>query len=169
MPTIAERVKNFNSNRLPAYTALKYQLMAENPFRFYRGTCHLYYEDLSHNNALPAYPLSWICGDLHLENFGSYKGENRLVYFDLNDFDEAILAPAAWEVARIMTSIFVAFDSLKIEPEKAYKMAQLFLKTYTATLISGKAVSIDPRTAKGIVCDFLTQAAERKQQQSQHQ
>jgi uncharacterized protein (DUF2252 family) len=37
-------------------------------------------------------------------------------------------------------------------------MAQLFLKTYSATLAGGKAISIEPRTAKGIVCDFLTSA-----------
>jgi uncharacterized protein (DUF2252 family) len=37
-------------------------------------------------------------------------------------------------------------------------MAQLFLKTYSATLAKGKAISIEPRTAEGIVCDFLTAA-----------
>jgi folate-binding protein YgfZ len=26
-----------------------------------------------------------------LENFGAFKGNNRLVYFDLNDFDESVL------------------------------------------------------------------------------
>ena len=45
--------------------------------------------------ALPHSPVCWICGDLHIENFGSYKGDNRLVYFDLNDFDESILAPVS--------------------------------------------------------------------------
>ncbi len=72
---------------------IKYKLMTENMFRFFRGTCHLFYEDLSKTNTIPPAPLTWICGDLHLENFGSYKGDNRLVYFDLNDFDESILAP----------------------------------------------------------------------------
>ena len=32
------------------------------------------------------------------------------------------------------------------------------MKTYSATLAKGKAISIEPRTAKGIVCDFLTAA-----------
>lgn len=34
-------------------------------------------------------------------------------------------------------------------------MAQLYLKTYSDTLARGKAISIDPRIAKGVVCDFL--------------
>jgi uncharacterized protein (DUF2252 family) len=163
LPTIAERIKNFNSNRLPAYTALKYQSMAENPFRFYRGTCHLFYEDLSHNNALPAYPLSWICGDLHLENFGSYKGENRLVYFDLNDFDESVLAPATWEVSRMITSIFTGFDALGIKKKDAIQNAQLFLRIYSETLTKGKAKYLEHETANGIVRIFLEKIAERRQ------
>ncbi|MFM6271696.1 MAG: DUF2252 family protein, partial [Dolichospermum sp.] len=74
------------------------------PFYFFRGTCHLFYEDLSENSGMNLAPLTWICGDLHLENFGSYKGNNRLVYFDINDFDEAVIAPCTWEIVRFITS-----------------------------------------------------------------
>jgi uncharacterized protein (DUF2252 family) len=121
--------------------ALKYAFMKENIFRFYRGTCHLFYEDLSKSSKIPPSPLTWISGDLHVENFGSFKGDNRLVHFDLNDFDEAILAPASYELVRAITSIFLAFKSLS----------------------SGKPTYIDPRTAKGIVCEFLTAASNRGQ------
>ena len=165
MSSIAERIKKFNSTRLPAYTALKYHSMAENPFRFFRGTCHLFYEDLHSNNALPAYPLSWICGDLHLENFGSYKGENRLVYFDLNDFDEGILAPATWEIARMLASIFTGFASLSIKKKDATATAQLFLRVYSETLAKGKAKYLEHETANGIVRIFLEKICERKQKE----
>ena len=165
MPSIAERIKEFNSNRLPPYTAMKYQCMAENPFRFFRGTCHLFYEDLHHNNALPAYPLSWICGDLHLENFGSYKGENRLVYFDLNDFDEGILAPATWEIARMLASIFTGFDALGIKKKDATQTAQVFLRVFSETLTKGKAKYLEHETANGIVRIFLEKIVERKQKE----
>jgi uncharacterized protein (DUF2252 family) len=159
MSSFDQRIKSFNEGLLPDKVALKYEVMAANAFAFYRGTCHLFYEDLAAAEPLPLSPLAWICGDLHIENFGSYKGDNKLVYFDLNDFDEALLAPCSYEVARMVTSIFIAFDSLGFEPEKALKMAQLFVKTYSQTLARGKAISIDPRTAKGIVCDFLHSAA----------
>jgi uncharacterized protein (DUF2252 family) len=165
VPSIAERIKQFNGPRLPVYTALKYQMMAQNPFRFLRGTCHLFYEDLVAGNALPPSPLSWICGDLHLENFGSYKGDNRLVYFDLNDFDEGVLAPAAWELARMVTSIFTGFESLGIKRKETTRVARLFLETYAATLANGKAHYIEPQTAKGIVRLFLDKVCERKQKE----
>lgn len=163
MTDIFERIKLFNKDLLPDMVKLKYEAMSENIFRFYRGTCHLFYEDLARKNDLPPSPLTWVCGDLHLENFGSYKGDNRLVYFDLNDFDEGILAPSSWELTRLLTSIFIAFDNLAIEEVKALKMARVFLKSYSATLVKGKSISIDPRTAKGIVGDFLTAVAKRKE------
>lgn len=158
MATLQERIKNFNAGLLPEMVQLKYEAMAENAFRFFRGTCHLFYEDLAAAQPLPLSPLAWICGDLHIENFGSYRGDNKLVYFDINDFDEALLAPASYEIARMVTSIFIAFDNLGFEPEKALNMARLFLKSYSGTLAKGKAISIEPRTAKGIVCDFLNSA-----------
>ncbi len=161
MPQLEKRIKEFNKNRLTDKLQIKYRYMAENMFRFYRGTCHLFYEDLSKVKTFPASPLAWLCGDLHLENFGSYKGDNRLVYFDLNDFDEAALAPALWEVARLATSILVAFEILQIDRKKAEKMAQLYIKSYANTLANEKAYYIERKTAKGIICSFL-KAVDRK-------
>jgi uncharacterized protein (DUF2252 family) len=162
MSCLSELLKTFNRNRLPEMVQLKYEAMTENAFRFFRGTCHLFYDNLSKVSNFPASPLTWICGDLHLENFGRYKADNKLVYFDLNDFDEAILAPALWEVVRLVTSIFIAFDTLEIDPAQGMSMAALFVKTYAATLGIGKAIRIDPRTAKGIVCQFLKSADKTK-------
>lgn len=162
MPDLTKRLLEFNRALLPEMVQLKYEAMAESAFRFYRGTCHLFYEDLA-KATLPLTPLTWICGDLHIENYGSYKGDNKLVYFDLNDFDEALLAPASFELLRMLTSIFIAFDSLGFEKAKAVNMTRLFLKNYAAVLATGKAFSIEPRTAKGILCDFLTQADQSRE------
>ena len=163
MSSVYERVLAFNKDRLPDIVQLKYAGMAENVYRFYRGTCHLFYEDFCKTEHIPVSPLTWICGDLHLENYGSYKGDNRLAYFDLNDFDESVLAPCLWEVSRMVTSIFIAFDNLGIKAEKATKMAEAYLKTYSSRLATGKVLSIDPRIASGIVGIFLTKADQRKQ------
>jgi len=165
MPDIYTRIIEFNKNFLPDMVQLKYKAMAANVFSFYRGTCHLFYEDLSKVKDLPKSPLAWICGDLHLENFGSYKGDTRVVYFDLNDFDEGVLSPANWEILRMVTSILVAFDNLEMKETMAMDIAKRFLDHYSATLVSGKARGIDPRTARGIVCTFLTNVEERKQKQ----
>src|SRR3954466_11678434 len=142
MDKIRDRVNEFNKGVPLFLLKVKYKRMSESAFRFFRGTCHLFYEDLSKSNSFPSSPTCWITGDLHIENFGSYKGDNGLVYFDVNDFDEGVLAPASWELVRLLGSIFIAFKSLEIGDDRAYKMAQLFLKSYSATLAKGKAISI---------------------------
>ncbi len=163
MKNISQRLQLQNNNRIPKMVRYKYRFMGENMYRFYRGNCAIFYEDLAASGKLTKGPPVWICGDLHLENFGSYKGNNGLVYFDLNDFDESVLAPACWEVARLATSIFIAFESLKIGQEKATRMAKLFIRSYANTLAKGKADYIEERTAFGIVRNFLSIVAKRKQ------
>jgi len=144
---------------------MKYEIMAEDPFRFFRGTCHLFYEDLGRASGFPSSPITWICGDLHLENFGTYKGDNRLIYFDLNDFDEGLLAPAAWELVRMMSSIFVGCESLGINKKEIRQIADLFLRIYTLHLSSGKSRYLEEETANGIVRTFLQRIRERKQKE----
>ncbi len=163
MKTVTERIKEFNKGLLPTSLEIKYERIAENEFRFFRGTCHLFYEDLAMQQNFPASPAGWLCGDLHLENFGSYKGNNRLVYFDLNDFGDAILAPVAWEIVRMAASIFSAFESLKADAAKAERIVTLFLEKYAATLKRGKALYIEWQVAEGIVKIFLQKVGERKQ------
>ncbi len=164
MDSLAKRIIAFNAPLIAENVKIKYRIMAENIFSFYRGACHLFYEDLrSKIKKLPSSPLCWICGDLHIENFGSYKAANQLVYFDLNDFDEAMLAPALWDVVRMITSILVAFYALKIQQKKARNMSLLFLRTYAEVLAKGKAEYIEPKIAKGIACTFLKAVSERKQ------
>jgi uncharacterized protein (DUF2252 family) len=163
MENITSRILQFNETRTEPTVSLKYDAMTESPFRFYRGTNHIFYEDLANMEGIPNSPISLICGDLHLENFGSYKSDNRQVYFDLNDFDEALVAPAIWEIYRMLTSIFVAFESLDIEEKKANHMAELFLRTYSEILSKGKPDYIEINTAQGIVKDFLSAVSKRKQ------
>ncbi|MCS3795552.1 DUF2252 domain-containing protein [Niastella sp. OAS944] len=165
MPSVAERIKQFNSNRQPQYTAFKYRAMAKDAFTFYRGTAHVFYDDLLHVNPLPASPLAWICGDLHIENFGSYKGDNRLVYFDINDFDESLLAPVAFDLTRMATSIVVALVVMGATNTAAKNMALHFLKTYSAVLAKGRSRYIEPQTASGIVRSFLLKVSERRQKE----
>jgi uncharacterized protein (DUF2252 family) len=163
MNSLFKRIVASNSGLLGDMVQLKYQAMSESAFRFFRGTCELFYEDFHTWKQMPSSPLSWICGDLHVENFGSYKSDDGQVYFDLNDFDEALLAPVIWELTRMLTSIFLCFDFLEIEELKAMNMVQVFLKNYAGVLIRGKALAIEPRVAKGIILSFLNSVTLRKQ------
>jgi len=158
---VVERIARFNAGREAERLAVKYDAMRASPFVFLRGTAHLFWEDLHTMQSLdaapavPAAPRVWATGDLHLENVGSFRGDNRLVYFDLNDFDEGALAPATWEVARFVTSVHVAAASLELSHKDAAHLAETFLEAYTDALADGKPRWVERATATGMVKELL--------------
>jgi uncharacterized protein (DUF2252 family) len=157
---VFERIQAFNHGRQAELLRLKFAKMKDDVFRFYRGTCHLFYEDWSLASTTSAPPV-WICGDLHTENFGSYKGSNRLVYFDINDFDEGVLAPATFEITRLVTSIFIAAQTYSFTESEARSLAHTYLSAYRAVLASGKAGAMERETAVGCVGDLLHAVQQR--------
>ncbi|HXQ23812.1 MAG TPA: DUF2252 domain-containing protein [Candidatus Acidoferrales bacterium] len=165
MASVAERIRRFNQGRDPERLRRKYQAMRQSPFIFLRGTCHLFAADWPHSAALNAAPLAWICGDLHFENLGAFKGDNRLEYFDLNDFDDAILGPCTWDVARFLTSLLVGTRSLGLQRRQARDLCRQFLTAYAAALADGKARWVERETATGMVKDLLTGLQSRKRKQ----
>ncbi len=161
-----ELIHAFNAGREPERLALKYRAMAADPFAFLRGSCHLFYQDYAAASPDVLAPATWICGDLHLENFGSHLGEeqlggDRLACFDLNDFGEALLAPVTWELSRFLVSLRVAAPGLDIKPLQAVALCRIFLDAYAAALAGGSARGINLENADGMVRDLLRKARGR--------
>jgi len=157
-----DRIERFNAGREPERLALKYQAMCKSPFSFFRGTAHLFWEDVAtRRRALPEGPLVWASGDLHFENFGSFQGDNGLSYFDLNDFDEAALAPVTWEVSRFVASAYVAAPSLNLTRAKITELVESFLDAYQKALGDGKARWIERATASGMVRTLLRRVSKQ--------
>jgi uncharacterized protein (DUF2252 family) len=94
-----------NEGRLPELVPLRFARMLTDPFAFYRGSAAVMAADLA------AGPSSGIeimcCGDAHISNFGLYAAPHRSIVFDLNDFDEAAVAPGEWDVKRLITSAII--------------------------------------------------------------
>jgi uncharacterized protein (DUF2252 family) len=155
MASVVTRIIQFNRGREPERLALKYAAMRRDAFTFFRGTAHLFYQDWPRKSPLDDTPLTWACGDLHLENFGSYKATNGLAYFDINDFDEAGLAPAGRDLARFATSTFLAAAQLRITSVEARAVWNRARQSYAAQLSSGKAMWIERGTARGVVKRLL--------------
>ncbi len=159
---VVQEILRYNAGRDPERLTLKYQRMRTDPFVFLRGTCHLFYARLPQGGIFKSAPPAWCCGDLHLENFGSYKGQHRIPYFDLNDFDEAALAPATWDLVRLLTSLRVAAPSLQLEPAATEELCTAFLDAYVQALHLGKAYWVEPQTAHGLVKDLLAGLRDRQ-------
>lgn len=166
MRSIARRIHAFNAGRDPARLERKYDAMRSDPFVFFRGTSHLFWEDWAHDAGdLDDAPLTWACGDLHLENFGCFRGDNRLVYFDLNDFDDAALAPATADTTRLLTSTHLAATSLGFGESEARQLIAYFLDAYCQALSDGKARWVERDTATGMVRDLLRQVQGRRRRE----
>jgi len=153
---IIEAIFSNNAGRDPERLAMKYAKMAQSPFIFLRGSCHLFYDALPDSPLFRDTPLAWCCGDLHFENFGSYKGDNRLVYFDINDYDEAALAPVTWDMIRLLTSIQCRADALNATHADALAVSQSCLDAYRSALINGKPLWVERETSGGLVNALLT-------------
>lgn len=94
------------ASRVPELVPIRHSRMAVNPFTFYRGTAAIMAYDLG------SYPnsglVSQLCGDAHLSNFGIFGSPDRSMIFDINDFDETFPGAFEWDVARMVTSFYIA-------------------------------------------------------------
>jgi uncharacterized protein (DUF2252 family) len=92
--------------RVPALIKLKYQLMAESPFGYFRGAVPVLAADLA---VLPNTGIvSQLCGDAHVRNLGAYAAPDGRLVFDINDFDETIRGPFEWDLKRMAASVSLA-------------------------------------------------------------
>lgn len=163
MKSLEIRLKEFNATRQQLTCKLKCKLMAGDEFSFFRATCHLFYEDLALRAELNQGPLTWVCGDLHLENFGSYRAANGLTYFDINDFDEAALTYASWDLVRFLCSIGMAANLWKYSMEEAKNLMILTLQVYAHLLAGSKPYAIQEETSPPLIVKFFEMADREKE------
>ncbi len=96
----------------------KHSKMTTSPFVFYRGTAQVFYADIANGvlclpKAMETLPLVCVMGDCHASNFGFLTEEGShgdQVIFAPNDFDDACIGPAAWDIVRFMVSLALTAD-----------------------------------------------------------
>ena len=80
--------------------------MMVSPFTFYRGAAKIMAADLKDT---PVAGLdAQLCGDAHLSNFGAFASPERVLLFDVNDFDETLPGPFEYDVKRMAASFEIA-------------------------------------------------------------
>ena len=94
---------------LPADLELKHRRMTEDPFSFLRATYYRWVQLWPQMcPKLAGTPAILAVGDLHVENFGTWRdAEGRLIW-GINDFDEAAVLPYAHDLVRLATSALLA-------------------------------------------------------------
>src|ERR1700722_1705112 len=114
--------------RVPELVALKKQLMAASPFGYFRGAVPVMAYDLSltANTGI----CNQLYGDAHVRNLGAYAAPDGRLVFDINDFDETIVAPFEWDVKRMATSLILAGRASGSKNIACREAAAMFLERY---------------------------------------
>lgn len=119
-----------NAGREPKRVRLKFKRMAADPFAFFRGSAGLFAQGWAALRPPDPGPELLICGDLHLENFGAYRDDRGAFLFDINDFDEALVAPCSVDLVRCGASILLASELWGLSPLQANGMVLGYLDAY---------------------------------------
>jgi uncharacterized protein (DUF2252 family) len=160
-PDTLESIAAANGGSDPDLRLRKYAAMRQTQFSFMRGACQLFYASLPQVVTFSGAPPAWLCGDLHVENFGTYKGDNRLTYFDVTDFDESALGPVTLDLVRFLASIRIGADEWGVSPEDVESLVQRSLVAYSTELALGKPSWIERESARGTVKRLFAQVAGR--------
>ena len=117
--------------------ALKHVLMKRDAFSFFRATFYRWMQVWPNVCAeLVTAPEVLAVGDLHLENFGTWRDTEGRLIWGINDFDEAYPLPYTNDLVRLAVSAKLAIkaEHLAIKPRDAY---DAILTGYTEGLKSG--------------------------------
>lgn len=122
---------------IPADLERKHAAMASGVFPFLRATfyrwCQCWAEE---SNELSSAPKVLSAGDLHVENFGTWRDvEGRLVW-GINDFDEAYELPYTFDLVRLAASALLAIESSELRIDGPSACRQL-LTGYRESLEQG--------------------------------
>jgi Uncharacterized protein conserved in bacteria (DUF2252) len=118
LPDIVEATADFERwagrhvNLIQSDVHRKHELMAASPFPFFRATFYRWaqwWPKLCPE--LARAPKVLAVGDLHIENFGTWRDfEGRLIW-GVNDFDEAWPAAYTVDLVRLLTSAYLAIEA----------------------------------------------------------
>ena len=93
----------------------KHEKMRESPFAFLRATYWRWAETvLEICPDLADAPAVLAVGDIHLENFGTWRDADGRLVWGVNDFDEAAEMPYVLDLIRLATSALVARKGLGV-------------------------------------------------------
>ena len=128
------------AQRNPELLRYKIARMSDGPFAFFRGTFHLFARDVLGGFSAPL-PLFGgpgvemdLVGDIHSENYGTFKAEDGLVHYDINDFDETTTGRFDFDLCRLATSHFLAARDRGDPLDLAVRATLAGLTAYTILL-----------------------------------
>ena len=137
--------ENPDSNDCKELLHYKYCEMGKSAFPFYRATNYLFWHDFANDDRLQEFgnekTKTWILGDLHVDNFGTFDNSEGKIVFNMNDFDESVIADYQYDVWRMAASIILVARNSGLEDfaedtEKQKQIINAFSESYLDTIAS---------------------------------
>jgi uncharacterized protein (DUF2252 family) len=120
------------TTREPDLIPVRHGRMMVSPFTFYRGAAKIMAADLA---GTPVAGLeAQLCGDAHLSNFGAFGSPERVLLFDLNDFDETLPGPFEYDVKRMAASFTIAARNNGFSPADSRAATLESVRAYRAAM-----------------------------------
>jgi uncharacterized protein (DUF2252 family) len=158
------------TKRFPDLFVRKLQRMSSSPLAYLRGAAPLFFELLHARPELAEGPAGegWIVGDMHLENVGAYRPDplgaaeptssreasaktKRVVTFNLNDFDDAIIGPWRLDVLRVATSLLLGGRELGASGLVALDLCDRLLDAWARSAFDGAPVPEAPAPVLALI------------------
>ncbi|UYG07125.1 DUF2252 domain-containing protein [Halomonas sp. M4R1S46] len=152
--------------------AAKYAKLAESPYRFFRGTNHLYWADVWHDWRFALYgglpeTQTWLQGDAHAYNFGAYGHHDDAVRYGMDDFDDALIGDYQYDLWRLAISLVLdARENAELSGKGTRKALDALVEAYVDELgghVRGEEpLAVTLETARGPLAPFLEKVAAKR-------
>ncbi|QFU02881.1 hypothetical protein FIU83_14640 [Halomonas sp. THAF5a] len=150
----------------------KYAKLAESPYRFFRGTNHLYWQDVWHDwrfalfGGLPE-TQTWLQGDAHAYNFGAYGHHDDAVRYGMDDFDDAMIGDYQYDLWRLAISLVLdARENTDLSDKAIRKALKALVTRYHDELarhVEGEVPgAVTLATARGPLGPFMKKVGKKK-------
>ncbi|WP_052383818.1 DUF2252 domain-containing protein [Litchfieldella xinjiangensis] len=168
---VLDAIAAANADLSEADRTAKFDKLATSPYRFFRGTNHLYWSDVWHDwrfalfGGLPE-TQTWLQGDAHAYNFGAYGHHDDDVRYGMDDFDDALIGDYQYDLWRLATSLVLDVrENVELSRKGTRRALRALLESYHDELVghtrgeTPAAVTLD--TAKGFLKPFMQEVADK--------
>ena len=138
MRSAVDEILRFNRGFHAYSLGVKLTRLTSSPFGFFRGTFHVFCRDLEAGpfRKWPALAASGpVVGDLHTENFGTFRATTGDVVYDINDFDETAEGSLEFDLRRLATSLILAALDNKLRLGDGVRAAEESIRAYLETVV----------------------------------
>ena len=170
---VIKAIQQANASLSAAHRQAKYAKMAASPYRFFRGSNHLYWQDVWHDWRFALFggwpnTQTWLQGDAHAYNFGAYGHHDDQVRYGMDDFDDALIGDYQYDVWRLAISLVLdAYENAELSPKAIDKALNKLLEGYMDTLsvhreddVAIHAITLD--NAKDPLKSFMGKVADKQ-------